>query len=102
MAEEEYRPAADDAVFTVSRGAARAAPLGSIKVIGATQKLDEVHAYIAVQIVVLCDDFLDVALQTTPSFCNMDTTDSLLFWGCREREKTCSFQKKPYNDCDRT
>lgn len=55
-------PAAENTVFAGGRGAARPAPLGAIEVIGSPQQLNQVHAHIAVQVIVLSDDLLDVAL----------------------------------------
>lgn len=57
------RPATEYAVFTGGGSTAGSAPLGSVEVIGTTQQLDQVHAHITVQIIVLSDDLLNVALQ---------------------------------------
>ena len=58
-------PAAEYAVLASGRSAAGSTPLGAVKVVGAAQQLNQVHADIAVQVIVLGDDLLDVALHST-------------------------------------
>lgn len=58
-------PAAEYTVFTGSRGTARTAPLSAIEVVGATQQLNQVHAHITVQVIVLSDDLLNATLHST-------------------------------------
>lgn len=55
-------PAAEYTVFTGSRCATGSPPFGAIEVIGPPKQLNQVHAHIAVQVIVLSDDLLDVAL----------------------------------------
>ena len=65
---EVCKPAAEYTVFAGGRSTAGSAPLGSIEVIRTTQQLDQVHAHITVQVVVLSDDLLNVALQSTKAW----------------------------------
>ena len=56
-------PGAEHTIITSGRGTASSTPLGAIEVVRAPKQLDQVHPHIAVQVIVLGDDFLNIALQ---------------------------------------
>ena len=66
-----HTPAAEYAVLAGGGSTAGSTPLGSIEVVGATQQLDQVHTHITVQVIVLSDDLLNVALHPSRNGCSV-------------------------------